>query len=453
MQRLTRVNQTLEKEIGILEVQSQIQNRAREEMSKTQRDYYLREQLRQIKQRARRRRRARRGDGGAARQGRRRRGCPRRRAVEAEKQVRRLDQMHAESAEAAVLRTYIEWLVELPWSVSSEDTIDLETARKILDEDHYDLEQIKDRILDYLAVRKLRGGRARADPVLPRAARRRQDLARALDRARARAQVRAHLAGRRARRGRDPRPPPHLRRRAAGAAHPGAQAGRHQQPRPAARRGGQAGRRQPRRSVGGAARGARPRAEPHLPRPLPRRALRSVEGGVHRHREPCRETIPPPLRDRMETLRLSGYAEEEKLAIAERYLVPQADHRGGPHRQRDRHQSRGPAPDRQPSTRARRGCASSSASSRSWRARSRGGWWRRAARARAGTGRRRAQPARSAPTIGAEEVPTFLGPPRYLPEERRRVAEIGTRQRPRVDALRRRGAARSRRRRWPARAR
>ena len=132
--------------------------------------------------------------------------------------MRRLDQMHAESAEAGVLRTYIEWLTELPWNTSSEDMLDIETARRILDEDHYDLEHIKDRILDYLAVRKLRGGAH--GPILcflgpPGVGK--TSLGRSIARAHG-AQVRAHLAGRRARRGGDPRPPPHLRRRAAGAA-------------------------------------------------------------------------------------------------------------------------------------------------------------------------------------------------------------------------------------------
>ena len=123
VERLTRVNQNLEKEIGILEVQSQIQNRAKEEMSKTQRDYYLREQLRQIKNEL--------GDGDVhgeemeelrAKIG--RAGLPDEARIEAEKQVRRLDQMHAESAEAGVLRTYIEWLVEIPWNTASEDLLD-----------------------------------------------------------------------------------------------------------------------------------------------------------------------------------------------------------------------------------------------------------------------------------------------------------------------------------------
>jgi ATP-dependent Lon protease len=155
--RLTRVNQGLDKEIGILEVQSQIQNKAKEEMSKTQRDYYLREQLRQIRNEL--------GDGdvhGEEMEELRakvvRAGLSEEAKVEADKQIRRLDQMNPESAEASVLRTYIEWLTELPWTSASEDRLDIQAARQILDEDHYDLEHIKDRILDYLAVRKLRGG-------------------------------------------------------------------------------------------------------------------------------------------------------------------------------------------------------------------------------------------------------------------------------------------------------
>ena len=111
-------------------------------------------------------------------------------------------------------------------------------ARKVLDEDHYGLEKVKERILEYLAVRKLpqerggggggkdepparQGGHAGRDPVLGGAAGRGQDLAGAVDRARPGAQVRAHLAGRGPRRGRDPRPSPHLRRRLAGAHHAG----------------------------------------------------------------------------------------------------------------------------------------------------------------------------------------------------------------------------------------
>ena len=123
------------------------------------------------------------------------------------------------------------------------------------------------------------------DPLPGRAARRRQDVARPVDRARDRAQVHPHLAGRRARRGRDPRPPAHLRRLAAGPHHPGHEEGRVEQPGVHARRDRQARARLPRRPGGGAARGARPRAELHLLGPLPRGPVRPVEGDVRRDGE------------------------------------------------------------------------------------------------------------------------------------------------------------------------
>ena len=126
------------------------------------------------------------------------------------------------------------------------------------------------------------------DPLPRRSSGRRQDVARQVDRARHGPQVRARLARRRARRGRDPRPPPHLHRRAARQDHPVDEEGRLGQPGLPARRGRQDVDRLPRRSVVGAARGARSRAEHHLQRPLPRRRLRPVEGDVHHHGEHAR---------------------------------------------------------------------------------------------------------------------------------------------------------------------
>ena len=156
-------------------------------------------------------------------------------------------------------------------------------AREVLDADHAGLEDVKDRITEYLAVRKLRTGARhrgrqalRRDPDPDRPARHRQDLDRRVDRPRDRTRVRAHVARRRARRGRDPRPPAHLHRRAAGP--PGARAARrrHDEPGDHARRGRQGRRRLARRPERGAARGARPGAEPLVPRPLPRRRARPL---------------------------------------------------------------------------------------------------------------------------------------------------------------------------------
>ena len=100
--------------------------------------------------------------------------------------------MHPDAAETATLRNYLDWMVTLPWSKATKDNLDLNKAQKILDEDHYGLEKIKERILEHLAVRKLKKDSQRPDPLLCRTAGRRQNVARQVDRARSRTQVRAH---------------------------------------------------------------------------------------------------------------------------------------------------------------------------------------------------------------------------------------------------------------------
>ena len=105
------------------------------------------------------------------------------------KELARLERARA-SAEHSMIRSYLDWLIELPWSKLSEERIDIAEARRILDEDHYGLPKIKQRILEFLAVRKLKR-RQEPDPLLRRSARRGQDLARPIDRARHRPQIRA----------------------------------------------------------------------------------------------------------------------------------------------------------------------------------------------------------------------------------------------------------------------
>ena len=132
----------------------------------------------------------------------------------------------------------LDWVIGLPWSDRTEDKLDVIEAEKILDEDHYGLKKVKERILEYLAGTAT-GAREEAQGAhpLPRGpTRRRQDLARALDREGDGPKLRPPLARRRARRGRDPRPPAHVHRRAAGQDHPVAQEGRHAEPRLPARR-------------------------------------------------------------------------------------------------------------------------------------------------------------------------------------------------------------------------
>ncbi|MDT7041824.1 endopeptidase La [Candidatus Nitronereus thalassa] len=153
--RLKQVTDLLGKEIEVMSMQQKIQAEAKGEIDKTQREYYLREQLKAIQKEL--------GDlderAEEAAEFRKRiqdASMPEKVLKEAEKQLKRLEKMHPDTAEAATVRTYLEWLVEIPWAHASKDNLDIPTAHKVLNEDHYDLEKVKERILEYLAVRKLK---------------------------------------------------------------------------------------------------------------------------------------------------------------------------------------------------------------------------------------------------------------------------------------------------------
>ncbi len=154
IKRLELVNAHLQREVEVATVQARIQSSAREGMEKAQKDYFLREQLKAIRHEL--------GetegeddDLEELRQALKRAGLPRDVQKEADKQLRRLAGMHADSSEANVVRTYLDWLAELPWRKTSRDMLDIARAKQILDEDHYGLDKIKDRILEFLSVRKL----------------------------------------------------------------------------------------------------------------------------------------------------------------------------------------------------------------------------------------------------------------------------------------------------------
>ena len=155
VQRIKRINEALGKEIELLSMQQKIQADVRGEIDKTQREYFLREQLKAI-QRELGETDDRSEDMRELREKIKDAKMPEKAAKEAEKQLRRLERMHPDAAEASMTRTYIEWLAELPWSKATKDNLDLKAAHKVLEEDHYDLEKVKERILEYLAVRKLK---------------------------------------------------------------------------------------------------------------------------------------------------------------------------------------------------------------------------------------------------------------------------------------------------------
>ena len=155
IERLRSVNDHLEKEVAVVQMQQRIQSQAKEELTKTQREYWLREQLRQIQAELGE------GDGKLAELAELKNKIeaakmPAEAHEEATRQLRRLEGMHSDSAEASVIRTYLDWLVDLPWSKTSADVLDLKAAKAILDDDHYGLDKVKERLLEFLGVRKLK---------------------------------------------------------------------------------------------------------------------------------------------------------------------------------------------------------------------------------------------------------------------------------------------------------
>ncbi len=153
--RLRLVNDSLSKEITVLTMQQEISTQARGEMDKSQREYYLRQQLRAIQQEL--------GEGeemsedvAQFRKTIADKKIPSEAATEVEKQIKRLERSHPDSAETAIIRTYLDWMTGLPWGNQSEDSSNIDRAREILDEDHYDIEKVKERIIEYLAVHALK---------------------------------------------------------------------------------------------------------------------------------------------------------------------------------------------------------------------------------------------------------------------------------------------------------
>jgi ATP-dependent Lon protease len=320
VERLNRVNELLAKEHELLSMQAKIQTAAKEEMGKSQKEYYLREQLRAIQHEL--------GETDSRseemleiRKAIEHAKMPKIIEKEALKQLGRLEQMHPDSAESGMLRTFLDWMVEIPWSRTTRDSLDIKKAQVILDVDHHGLEKIKERILEFLAVRKLR--KKMKGPILcfvgpPGVGK--TSLGKSIARAMGRKFVRMSLGGMR----------DEAEIRGHRRTYVGALPGRIIQGLK------QAGTNNPvfmldeLDKLGSDFRGDPSSAllevlDPeqnhmfsdhyiNLPFNLSNVMFIATANQV--------DTIPGPLLDRMEVIHLSGYTEEEKLEIAKKYLVP-----------------------------------------------------------------------------------------------------------------------------------
>ena len=320
VERLQEINHLLSKEIEVLHIQHDISTQAKGEIDRTQREYYLRQQMKAIQQEL--------GEGTELfeeieqyRTQIRECGMSAEAAEEAERQVGRLERMHPDAAETAALRNYLDSIVSLPWSNATEDNLNLRKAQKILDEDHYGLKKIKERIIEHLAVRKLK--KKTRGPILcfagpPGVGK--TSLGRSIARALGREFVRLSLGG----------------------VHDEAEIRGHRRTYVGAMPGRiiqsiqQAGTNNPVfmmdevDKIGADFRGDPSSALLEVLDPEQNFAFRDNYLGVPFDLSNVMfittanmlDTIQPAFRDRMEVIALGGYTEEEKVAIAQRHLIP-----------------------------------------------------------------------------------------------------------------------------------
>ncbi|MGE5618382.1 MAG: endopeptidase La [Sphingomonadaceae bacterium] len=329
-QKLRILTTYLNKELEVLELGRKIQSEAQEQMTKAQRDYYLREQLKAIQKQL--------GEESPEeaeirdlREKVEKSGMPEEARREAERELSRLEKIPSASPEHGVIRNYLDWLTALPWTVSTGKTIDVAEARRILDEDHYDLEKVKDRILEYLAVRKLREERQGEDGVDAAAMKEpilcfvgppgvgKTSLGQSIARAMGRKFIRQSLGGVR----------DEAEIRGHRRTYIGAMPGRILQAIRRAESNDPVFMMDEVDKIGADWRGDPSSALLEVLDPEQNKDFRDHYVDVPFDLSKVMfittantlETIPPPLRDRMEILQLSGYTEEEKVQIAKRYIV------------------------------------------------------------------------------------------------------------------------------------
>ncbi|MBJ6750802.1 endopeptidase La [Geomonas anaerohicana] len=320
LERLKKVNDLLNKESELLNMQARIQSAAKEEMGKSQREYYLREQLRAIQQELGETD-ARSEEMAELRKAIENAKMPQNVEKEALKQLGRLEQMHPDAAEAGMLRTFLDWMVDIPWGKATKDALEINRASEILNEDHYFLEKVKERILEFLAVRKLK--KKMKGPILcfvgpPGVGK--TSLGKSIARAMGRKFVRISLGGVR----------DEAEIRGHRRTYVGALPGRIIQGLK------QAGSNNPvfmldeLDKLGSDFRGDPSSALLEVLDPEQNNSFSdhyinlpfNLSNVMFIATANQMDTIPGPLRDRMEVINLSGYTEEEKLGIAKRYLVP-----------------------------------------------------------------------------------------------------------------------------------
>ena len=330
VERLHKINEILSRELEILAMQAKIKSNAKDEINKNQKEYFLREQIKAIKSEL--------GDEGenpsddefeemrkklvAA-------GMSEEVEKEAMKQLGRLEKMHPDSSESSIIRTYLEWMSDLPWSKASEEKIDLDAALEVLDEDHFDLKKVKERILEYLAVRQLKGKDMKG-PILcfsgpPGVGK--TSLGKSIARATGREFVRISLGGVK----------DEAEIRGHRRTYVGAMPGRFVQALKQAKTNNPVILLDEVDKLGGDYKGDPSSAMLEVLDPEQNKEFRDhylnvpvdLSNVMFIATSNVLENIPGPLRDRMEVLNLSGYTQEEKVAISKKYLIPkQLDENG-----------------------------------------------------------------------------------------------------------------------------
>ncbi len=318
--RLHKVLEFLNKELEVSTMQAKIQSEAKEEMGRTQREYYLREQIHALKKEL--------GDFDEKSQEIeelqarfKKARMPSAVKKEGLKQLKRLEMMHPDASEATTIRTYLDWMLDVPWRKSTKDRLDLKIAQQVLDEDHYGLDKIKERILEYLAVRKL--NKSTKGPILcfvgpPGVGK--TSLGQSIARAMGRKFIRFSLGGMR----------DEAEIRGHRRTYIGAMPGRIIQGLKTVGSNNPIFMLDEIDKVGADYRGDPSSALLEVLDPE-----QNFEFSDHYLNLPCdlskvmfittanmSDTIPGPLLDRMEVINLSGYTLEEKLEIAKRYLLP-----------------------------------------------------------------------------------------------------------------------------------